>query len=328
MSEFRSVLPPTPSGFRLHRGHRILSVGSCFAERIGERLARQKFTIHRNPFGILYNPVSIQICLSMLLHDYRFGAADIFEHGGRWNSYYHHGRFARTSPSGLLSVLQRQLTESRRALLAADRLILTLGTARIHRHKALGEVVANRHRLPAAAFEEYRLEPADIVRALRPLLLQLAAKQPELQVLLTVSPVRHLRDGLVANQRSKAALLLATARLERELPFVHYLPAYELLIDDLRDYRFCERDLMHPTEWAADYVWRYVQASCFTPEAAALTPQIERWQRAAAHRPALPHAAAHQHFVRTQLAALAAFARQHPHLDFAPERTALERQLI
>ena len=328
MSEYRSVLVPGPSPFQLDRSHRILSIGSCFAERIGVRLERQKFTVHRNPFGILYNPISMQICLSMLLGNHQFGAADIFEHEGRWNSYYHHGKFARTSPSGLLASLQRSLVASRAALLTADRIILTLGTARIHRHKALGEIVANCHRLPRAAFEERRLGPEEIVLTLRPLLQHLATRQPGLQVLLTVSPVRHLRDGLVNNQRSKAALLLAVEQLERELPFAHYFPAYELVTDDLRDYRFFERDLMHPTEWATDYVWERFQQSCFTEPAAALTPQIECLQRAAAHRPVLLHSTAHQRFVRAQLTELETFTAAHPALDFSAERSALERQLI
>ncbi len=328
MSTFRTTLSWPRAALRLRYGDHLLSLGSCFAEHIGRRLEGDKFSALLNPFGILYDPLSLATALHRLGGGRPFESGDLFRHQGLWHSFAHHGRFSGPDRSAVLAHINEALTEGQAFLSRADCLLLTLGTAHLFEHQSSGQVVANCHKLPAAAFRRRRAAPAEIEAALSGALTALRARRPRLQIIITVSPVRHLRDGLIGNQRSKAALLLAADALQAAHDFVHYFPSYELVLDDLRDYRFFEADMIHPNEVAVDYVWEAFCQHYFEESTRQLQQKITRIVRAAAHRPFHPATPEHQRFLQQQLEAIDALEAANPFLDFQAERRYFTSQLI
>jgi len=328
MDAFRTVLPPRHYAFSIEHSHQLLCMGSCFAEHIGTRLLQHKFPVLLNPFGILYNPYSIAKSLQLLLTGHQFTEADIFEYRGRWNSFMHHGRFSAFSKEALLQALSDSAEAVRKTLNRLDRLLLTFGTAQVFVYKPTGEVVANCHKLPGTSFDRRRLSLDEILEPFQHLLKQLQAENPDLQVVLTVSPVRHIRDGLIENQRSKALLLLACEALTSQFDFVHYFPAYELVLDDLRDYRFYKQDMIHPSEQAIDYVWEYFANAFFSPSTAQVLTQIHKVHKALQHEALFPGAPEFRAFVQQQLEKIAALEQQYPYLDWQEERAAFLQKLF
>ena len=191
-----------------------------------------------------------------------------------------------------------------------------------------GRLVNNCHKLPAQRFRRKRFQPEEMIPPLEKALQELKDQCPKLQVLITVSPVRHIKDGMVENQRSKAALLLTADDLEKRLNFVHYFPAYELVMDDLRDYRFFDTDMVHPNALAVDYIWSYFQHSLFDQSTQQLNAKIEKIKQASEHRPFHPNSEGHQAFLQKQIAKIQDIQNQHPGLDFSKEQQIFTNQLL
>lgn len=306
--KFRTEIDIAPLHTRIGNEHRTLALGSCFAEQIGARLARAKFRVTVNPTGILFNPLSIVAALRS--YPTPVGREELHCDGGRWFHFGFHGDFAAPTADEALQRMNAARRAGAEALDAADRVVLTLGTAWIYERG--GEVVANCHRQPAAQFTRRRLTVEEVTGALA------AAIEGPLagrEIILTVSPVRHLGDGLAGNAASKATLRLAAEQLTERYASVSYFPAYEILTDDLRDYRFYADDLVHPSPQAVAYIWEKFSAAALTPAAQALLPEVEAIAAAAAHRPRDPHSAAHRDFCRRMLERIAAL----PGVDFHAE---------
>ena len=246
--QFRTILRPQKSDVDIDYHHPILTIGSCFAENIGQRLAAVRFSTLCNPWGILYNPISIAKSVNLIVTDYSFTEDDIFEHGGLWHSWQHHGRFSHPDKKVILRGVNESLFKAQNFIKKANRLIITLGSAYVYVLKDTGETVANCHKVPASFFEKKRLSVEEIVDDFSNTINLLKGQSADLQILMTVSPVRYIRDGIVENQKSKAILLLAVEALCEKFNNVHYFPAYELVMDDLRDYRFYEEDMVHPNK--------------------------------------------------------------------------------
>ena len=328
MSNFRTIFPLPEYPFQLHHQMMTISIGSCFAEHIGARLAALKFPICRNPFGILYNPMSIGNGLEFLLEDYLFKEEDLIQHHGIWHSFQHHSQFSGLDKAVVLGTIQKESEQAKAALKKVDCLILTFGTAYVYEHLEREQVVANCHKLAANNFRKHRLGVTEIVTAYRPLLQQLKNQNPAIKILFTVSPVRHIRDGIIENQRSKATLLLAIDALCEAFDFVHYFPAYEIVMDDLRDYRFYKADMVHPSEVAIDYVWDAFANSLFSEQSKQINRQIAKLQQAAAHRPFHVESEGHQSFLKKQLKKIELLSRQYAFLDFQEEQLVFEADLI
>ena len=321
---FRTALTLAPAAFRISHTDRLLLLGSCFTEHIGARLAAGKFATRTNPFGIAYNPASMLSCLERVrAADQDFGKAELFENAGLWRSWAHHGQFAKADKNAALASINAAYRETAEWLPNCNRLLLTFGTADVFALRGTDQIVANNHKMPAADFTSRRLSVAEIVDSAVAVLEKIRKKKPDLQAIVTVSPVRHLREGAVANQRSKATLVLACDDICRQLPYAHYFPAYELLLDDLRDYRFYAADMIHPSEVAVDYIWQHFCDTYFSAETKTLLQAITKIQTAAQHRPLHPDAPEHQRFVETQLTALERLQRDWPNLDFEKERNNL-----
>ncbi len=326
--KFRTQIPAGLPGASISHQHPVLCIGSCFAEHIGTKLEQLKFPVLTNPFGIVYNPVSLATTLEKVLSGTDFTKSDLFENLGLWHSFAHHGRFSHPDKNVALENMNRSLAGSRLFLEKTDRLILTLGTANVFVLKEKNTVVANCHKMPGQAFDRRRLSVEEAATPIISILQKLKTKRPGLEVTVTVSPVRHLRDGLVENQRSKAVLVLVSETVCSALPFVHYFPSYEIMLDDLRDYRFYEKDLSHPNEMAIGYIWECFEDAFFDEKTKALCQQVAQVVTAAEHRPFHPASTAHQAFLRKQITVVEELEKAHPRLDFRKEKEFFENQLL
>lgn len=253
-----------PLSVRLDMDSKLLSLGSCFADEVGRRLQAGGFSVELNPFGTLYNPASVASSLDRLMADRSLTADDLVQHDGLWHSWHHHGSFSRPSAEECLEACNTAIHRAHEALTRADVLIVTFGTAFVYEHD--GIVVANCHKLSPQCFVRRRMTVQEVVDLWQPLMECLAAFNPGMKVLYTVSPIRHLADGAHGNQLSKSTLLLATEQLiVLQATHAAYFPAYEIVLDELRDYRFYGPDMAHPTPLAVDVVWQRFQEATMTP---------------------------------------------------------------
>lgn len=320
METFRTLLKFQPAPFRIAHSDHLMLVGSCFTGHIGDRLKARKFTVQANPFGIVYNPFSITRCLERLwAGNHIFSEKEIFENAGLWHSWEHHGMFSKPDKHDTLSGLNDAYAASANFIKKTSRLLLTFGTADVFALRKTGQIAANNHKMPAAHLEERRLSVSEIVDSTVGILQKIKSANTDLQVVLTVSPVRHLRNGPVANQRSKATLVLACEEIGRQLGFVHYFPAYELLLDDLRDYRFYAADMVHPSDVAVQYIWDAFSEMYFSTATKNLNERIGKIAAAAQHRPFHPGTPEHQAFAQAQLKSIESLKKQWPGLNFEEE---------
>ena len=267
--ELYTRIPVAQMPFRLDFASGIVSLGSCFADEIGSRLHDGGFCIEQNPFGTLYNPASIAAALHRIVDDSEITEADLVQHEGLWHSWHHHSSFSRATKEECLLACNNHIHQARTALKEASLLMVTFGTAWVFEHD--GAVVANCHKLPPQQFVRRRMDINEIVSLWQPLLKDLHAYYPTLNILFTVSPIRHMADGAHGNQLSKSTLLLAIDQLTTQAitqssnQAIAYFPAYEIVLDELRDYRFFAADMAHPTPLAVDIVLDRFQQACMTP---------------------------------------------------------------
>lgn len=294
-------------------------VGSCFSENIGAKMGYHKFNVSMNPFGILYNPESIKQCFEFLLSDTNILESDLIEYDSVFHSFYHHSRFSNTNKAELLHDLNERLQQDRDRFRNVEYLFITFGTAWVYKYIKSGKVVSNCHKVPAKEFERYRLSLDEIVNAYKDILMQISTVNPNIKVIFTVSPVRHFKDGAVENQVSKSTLLLAVNELQQHLDFVEYFPAYEIMMDELRDYRFYNSDMLHPSSLAIDYIWEQFSKSILSDSTSDFMRKTGKIQKAMNHRPFQSSAESHQKFVRKQLVEIDSLKQKYSHVNFAEE---------
>ena len=283
----------------------MLLVGSCFAQEIGQRMADRYFDVQVNPFGVLFNPCSISDCLG-LLEGYginslgcSFIPEDVIETPGGYCSFHHHGSFARPTAQEFLTLANDRLAAASDFFYRQGWVSLTLGTAYVYRDRETGMVVANCHKLPSDRFEREMMDPDQVYSTLS----QYVAANPQRQWIFTVSPVRHLSDGLHGNQLSKASLLLGVEKLLQRYPNAHYFPAYEIMMDELRDYRFYADDMMHPTAQAAQYVFERFMDFVLDERERPLLAESEKVMGMMSHRQLNPGSPAALEFEEKRMAA-------------------------
>lgn len=286
--DLQTVVNIERPAFQVGYATRIMLVGSCFVENIGARLSRFGFQADINPCGIVYNPLSVADTIDLLLKGKEFSVSDLLENQGKWVSLRHHGSFSAATPEECLRKINDRLRDSADRLRQADVLLLTWGTAWVYRHRSSGLVVSNCHKFLAADFDRSRLEVDQIVAVYAELLERLWRLNPRLRVLFTVSPVRHWKDGAHGNQLSKAVLLLAVDRLVNQFEQVSYFPAYEIVMDELRDYRFYGEDMAHLSEVGVEYIWERFKENYMTLETQAIMKRVDKLVRVLEHRPFEP----------------------------------------
>ncbi len=315
--EFRTIFERNKSDFEIGYDTPTLALGSCFAENMGERLTQRKLPILTNPTGIVFNPVSLAESLDMITEGYSFSETDIFFDQYLWQSFRLHGQFSSVEKAEILGRAQQAISEANFFWKNANRLILTLGTAWIFEHRESGRVVANCHRIAAEQFHRRRLSVAECVAILQKSLEKQINEKPDLKIILSVSPVRHLKDGFAENSRSKSTLILAIDELTKLFPeSVFYFPAYEILLDDLRDYRFYADDLAHPSNVAVDYIFQKFEQTFFTPKTQQIGNDIIQILEMEQHRPRNPHTPAHKAFLNKLAQRKQIFSQKNPLISF------------
>ena len=316
--KFRTEIEITPLAEGMGYGAKIFALGSCFAESISERLKRAKFSVATNPFGVLFNPFSIANALERLDDARNFAVCDIKAGRDNFFSFEAHSSLDGKTHTEAFANVNKAVAQGSRALHDADWVILTFGTAWVYERE--GRVVANCHKQPAAEFQRKRLSVAEIVECYERLFDGVLRDK---KVILTVSPVRHVGDGLQENSVSKATLRLAVEELVARYENANYFPSYEILIDDLRDYRYYTDDLAHPSKMAVEYVWGRFCEAVLSDAARMKLPQVEQIVAAAEHRPFNPDSEAHRAFCRKMLAK----AELMSDIDFSLEKSVFERYL-
>ena len=288
-----------PVSFQLTYKDVMMSMGSCFSDNIGHRLQEAFFPIKVNPFGVLFNPASIAISLNRIMESTLYTENELVFQDEIWHSMAHHGSFSREDKAETLHCINQTLQETREHLKSTRVLLLTFGTAWVYERD--GEVVANCHKLPAKQFVRRRMSVEEIVEQYTTLIHRLTNLKPELKIIFTVSPVRHVKDGLHENLLSKAILLMAIEALCKQFSNVHYFPAYEIMIDELRDYRFYAEDMTHPNPQAVQYIWERFCATYMDKFTNTLVEQAEHIQRKLNHRSLYPHSPQAQNFKQQAL---------------------------
>lgn len=317
MSPFFTEIQIPESSRKIDYKHPLMLMGSCFSENIGAELQAGCFPVDVNPFGILYNPASMAQALEDLLNNRRFTPDDLFEHRGLWSSFAHHGKFSSQDKEACLKGINERIAVSSKHLLESNVLIITFGTAWVYYRRQEGGVVANCHKVPASEFKRERLSVAEIVTEWQPLLQQLFNINPRLKVLFTVSPIRHWKDGAHGNQLSKSTLLLAIDYLQMNLgeERVGYFPSYEIMMDQLRDYRFYTDDMLHIAPAAVKFIWSKFVNSFMDDQTQMLMNKVLKFRKASQHRTFNESSPEHQLFIENQVKGLQKMMLDFPYLN-------------
>ena len=275
---------------------KVLLLGSCFAQNMGAKLEYYKFQQCTNPFGILFHPVAIEKLITRAVNQTWFTSKDVFLQNEQWHCFLAHSKLSNTSEEDLISALNSALEKLRFSLLEASHVVFTFGTAWVYRHLEKDTIVANCHKVPQKEFVKQLLSPDDVSDVLLGIETKLRTINPTCSIINTVSPVRHIKDGLIANSRSKAHLIAGVQEIVSPEKLNYYFPSYEIMMDELRDYRFYKEDLIHPNQTAIAIIWNAFTGSWICPETAALQKKIATIQSGILHTPFNENSKAHIHF--------------------------------
>jgi lysophospholipase L1-like esterase len=296
-------LAAKPSNVKINYTHKVMLMGSCFTENIGAKLQAHLFETMENAHGILFNPISVQNALMDYVSNKKYTAQDLFLLNDVWNSWHHHSRFSGITKEAALDKINSAIQGAHTFLKSANHLVITLGSAWLYTlnenaPQQQGLIVANNHKAPANWFTKKLMSSNELLNNLKNLVADLSAFNPSLNIIFTISPVRHLREGLVENNRSKAVLIQAVHDLVASQKMVSYFPAYEYVIDDLRDYRFYAEDLVHPNYAATQYVWEQLVETHMSQETQIIMKQVSELQMALNHKPFFSGSVEHQKFLQ------------------------------
>ncbi|QMU27194.1 GSCFA domain-containing protein [Adhaeribacter radiodurans] len=322
---FRTELLISPQTQRLSLQTPIFTAGSCFAEVIGTKMQQYKVPVLVNPYGTIFNPISLFTLLQASLELPPEFTGELIQRDDIWLAYDFHSSFSAPSRPELLTQIQKALTKSKNFLQNADTIVLTFGTAIGYIHRESNKLVANCHKIPQSQFTKHLLSIPDIISAFTSFYKVLQQFNPNIRIILTVSPVRHLKETLEGNSLSKSILRVVCHELKNQFAAVDYFPAYELLLDDLRDYRFYKPDMLHPTGVAEDYIWEKFKAAYFSEDFQHFTGKWDKIRQAFAHKPFQPASTSHQQFLKKILQQLEELQAQ---VDCQAEISTLKTQLI
>ncbi len=313
--ELQTTLPLSRADRPIDYSSTILLMGSCFTEHIGDKLTYFQFRNYGNPLGIYFHPKAIEALLDRIHKERAFEKTDVFEYEEQWHSFEAHSRVSQATEATLLETLNERLSRTRENLISASHIFLTLGTAWGYRLKRTGQWVANCHKIPQKHFSKELMGVDEIESCLTHILGMIRELNPEAEVVFTISPVRHLKDGFVENQQSKAHLITA---VHRTIPDdkISYFPAYELFMDELRDYRFYAADLVHPNEIAIAYIWEKFRQVWISENTSEVMQKVSEIQRGLTHRPFNPDSTAHKKFENTLKDQIRQLKQEYPFMEF------------
>lgn len=314
---FTTKIPITQNANPIDYNSIIVSFGSCFAENMGDKFEYFKFRNTTNPFGIIFNPVSIAKLIERAVVQRYFTKDDIFFFNERWHCYEVHSDCSTTTSKALLDNLNQLLLDTQKQLQQATHIIITYGTSWVYRHIETNAIVANCHKVPQKQFSKELLSIDSIQKAIQNTVSLIATLNPKCNFIFTVSPVRHLKDGFVENQVSKAHLIAAIyATTNTKQQTLNYFPSYEIMMDELRDYRFYADDMMHPSPMAIDYIWERFAATQIAASAITTMELVQTIQKGLAHRPFNPYSKSHQKFEANLKEKIATLEAQYSFMKF------------
>lgn len=329
MTSYRTVLPKINWDFQLNYPSRHLLLGSCFSQNIGAKLEKARFNCALNPFGILYHPLVIVRVVDRLIANRKYSAKDLLFQNERYISFDHHGKFNNDNEEKIIENINTHFELGRKYLMESDYIYITWGSAFAYTYHGKNDlIVSNCHKIPASAFSRIKSQPNDIIDKYTDLFEKIHTYNPQAKIILSVSPVKHLKDGLVENNRSKATLLLAAEELSNNFDYVYYYPAFELVQDDLRDYRFYANDMAHPSDEAIAYIWQHFMDGVFSIKAKDIYKKVNSLQQAINHRPLHPDLIAYPKFVKKTLARMRKMEKEFDFLSYSYEKRSLEERLI
>lgn len=293
---------------------KILALGSCFAENMSEKFNYFKFQNTTNPFGIIFNPVSIEKLVNRIVNKIEFTEKDIFFHNNLWHCYEVHSQLSNPNKEEFLTTLNALISSTNKQLNSATHIIITYGTSWVYRNSESNEIVANCHKVSQKQFTKELLSIETIEKSIQSTIKLIQELNPNCNFIFTVSPVRHIKDGFVENQRSKAHLISAIHSYS--LQPTTYFPSYEIMMDELRDYRFYAEDMLHPNQTAIDYIWIKFFENFVDEKEFATMNQVCEIQRALKHRPFNPDSESHQKFLENLKEKMNTLASKYPNLQF------------
>ncbi len=310
------MIHPREYGHFMRHSDKMLLMGSCFSDNIGAKLHDAMIDVMVNPFGTIFNPLSIAAGVDKIIDNATIAGAELFMSGGVWNSYDFHSRFSMASKDAALQRMNASISEAHEHLKECNTLILTLGTAVVYRRRDTGEVVTNCHKVPQQEFTRRLASVEEITEALTRAVQRLHEFNASLRILFTVSPIRHIADGLEMNSLSKAVLRVAINNVVRQFKdFVQYFPAFEIVMDDLRDYRFYSADMVHPSDTAIEYIWQTFQATYFDDRSTQAIARCERVSKRLKHRPMSNNPDVVARFNADTQAVIANLKKEYPYIN-------------
>ncbi len=295
---------------------KLMLLGSCFSENIGGKFEYFKFQSKINPFGILFHPVALENLITRSINQDFYTEDELIYHNEIWSCFDAHSRLNSVLKDDLLSKLNKQIELMHQQINASTHIIITLGTAWVYRYITTDRIVANCHKIPQKQFQKELLSINDIVASLENIIALIRSVNPKVNFIFTVSPVRHLKDGFVENNRSKSHLLSAIHQTVEPRKQLFYFPSYEILMDELRDYRYYNQDMIHPNKVAVEYIWEKFKAVWLTEDAIDISQKVANIQTKKAHRPFNPNSDAHQKFLANLQLEIEDIQKEFPHINF------------
>jgi hypothetical protein len=318
--ELRTTFNISPSLNKITYNDPVIFIGSCFATAIGNKFKTGHMPVMINPSGTVYNPVSVGNTLSKILSGKNYVKKDLYNNNGKWLSFDYYTDFSSINQDKTLRSINLRLVNARKFIANSRFLFVTFGTARVYRWKQTGEIVSNCHKIPAEYFSHELLKVSDIVSSWNKLLDILKSQYPDIKVTFTISPVRHWKDGAHGNQVSKSILFLAVEELLDHPSKPAYFPAYELLMDDLRDYRYYDDDMLHPSSTAVDYIWRAFSDCYFDVRTRELWKEVSGISRAVSHKIQTTSMDEINKFARNIISRIDSVGEKIPSLNLSSER--------
>ncbi|MBO6879088.1 GSCFA domain-containing protein [Winogradskyella sp.] len=295
---------------------KMMLLGSCFSENIGEKFDYFKFQSIVNPFGILFHPIALENLVTRAINKDYYAENELISHNEQWSCLDAHSKLNSISKDELLITLNKTLDETNQQLNESTHIVITLGTSWVYRHIATDKIVANCHKLPQKQFLKELLSVEQISESLEAIVSLVRSINPKVNFIFTVSPVRHIKDGFVENTRSKSHLIAAIHQIVEPRTQQYYFPSYEIVMDELRDYRFYNEDMLHPNNLAIDYIWEKFKNVWLSENALKTAEQVVAIQAKRAHRPFNPNSEAHQQFLGKLQIEIETLQEQHPHIKF------------
>lgn len=318
--DFRTRVLIDESDIRISHKTKMMLFGSCFSENIGTKLKYNKFDVDVNPFGILYNPMSISKCIRRLIDKREFTEADLVQENEIYHSFMHHGIFSYPDKEKCLDNINFRFNKAKHFIDKSDVILITFGTAYVFCLHSNNEIVSNCHKFPASKFNRYRLTIDEIVEEWYNLIDLLRDLNPKVRIVFTVSPIRHFKDGAHDNQISKSILHLAVESLQQKFKdLIDYFPAYEIMMDELRDYRFYNEDMTHPSPMAQEYIWQRFADRYFTDSVKNINKEWTQISKSINHRPLRTDTQSYYKFISKTIESLQLFSKKYPHISCEEE---------